>query len=297
MHNDLFHHLANSILPSTASETHITLSRLHQQTRALYSGPFLLKLCRLNGIAMPVTDWNEDASLLAIFVGVHQHTTRLKEPCDLNGCIDSPFIEGDPRMRVVLDRAYLKGNLQMAIIFSSCNISQCVQVDTVRDIYHRFSSADYEGAKLRYHPPAACRFLTIPPVNDLVVKVLPRWDCRIRNPAGVTVWDAQAKINGEMWQKAVTGREVRELAEATFEYGYGYDDEQLTDEALERLNVHTVGDFIHHFMMDRYLRLDSAIYDSEAGCGVKPITVSRTGLVTIVAEWVGAGNDDLDCFM
>lgn len=252
MGHDLTFHFVDQIIPKTDYATHIALSHLNRQTHACYASPFLVKLCRLNGIAMPAVNWDREVFLLSVFIGTNQHTTRTTNPCNLRGYIDLPFEEGDQRLHVVLDKAYLKAHPKTGICLSALCLADCVWINTVQDnVLHYYSSLDTKDAKLHCHTPVACRFLTIPPVNDLVIQVLSTWHCHIQNPARVTMWDAQATINKKIWEMGLTGKQIRKLAEDTFKEGYEYGKELFMDKVLEEKGIDTLGTFIHYFMKER----------------------------------------------
>jgi hypothetical protein len=58
-------------------------------------------------------------------------------------------------MKLVINGIYLKAHPDTVINLSHFSLSTCIQVDSGRkleEIYHRWGTADTEGAKLCYYP-------------------------------------------------------------------------------------------------------------------------------------------------
>jgi hypothetical protein len=107
------------------------------------------------------------------------------------------------------------------------------------------------------------------------------------------VWDVQAKITECIWEWELTGEEVRRLVDEMAERSYHhYGPAYLTNEALEKSDVTTVGDFIHEFMVERYLTFgDEILFKPSDKRGRKAIIVTKQGIVKVRPVWTESGYD------
>lgn len=234
------------------SGTHVALMQLTTNSHACYNtekyGEFVTS--RMNGIARPaVAPLYTGKTLLELFVAVYRHSNS----CALPGCIDKPFAKCHPERLTVLTAAFISDLPRLS--FSSLGLARCVQpvCNDLQFARHRF---DY-AARLLDHPSAACRFLTIPPVSEIYLKWFDdKWTSRVRNPAGVTVWDAVGALHRDIhrWQPdwndvrgMVTAIDeiIEKLGTAVPNYGLWWDTK------ANRTRI-TLADFIREWMHDGY---------------------------------------------
>lgn len=258
---DLLALLLQEIVPIEDLESHVAFAQLYRQSRQYYltTPNFVTRLCTRHGVAQPVYGrTNNMTSPLSILIGVFKHIRGNDghPGCTLQGCAECPFLRCPPQRLEVLTQAFISTHdVVSSLGFASYGLARSVQFACPRgsNVPYRYQESSEECVWLYQHPAAACRFLTIPPVEEIVITLFDTWACRVANPAGVTVWDAQFVLNQAVWNWKLEEEGFRMMYEYRENAGQLYTgwEDYIQTRGCEADTL-TVGDFISDWFNDSY---------------------------------------------